>query len=137
MRVLILSGPGQAPETMAVAIARGIGQDGVKVERGPLVSDRPRGVADYRLVCLGVAAQGLLGRHIGDEIAEGLRQLRGLGGRDVAAFVCRGAVGGSGALRRFMAALEREGAFIRDFELLRTEAEAEAFGRRLSQLWRD
>lgn len=137
MRVLILSGPGQAPESMAVAIAKGISQGGAKVERGPLLSDRPRGLADYGLVCLGVAAQGLLGRNIGEEIVEALRQLRGLGGRDVAVFVCRGVLGGSGALRRFMAALEREGAFIRDFELLRSGAEAEAFGRRLSRLWAD
>lgn len=137
MRVLILAGPGQTPEAMAKAVAQGVQNEGGQVERAPLVSEGPRGLAAYRLVCLGVNARGLFGRGIGDEVEEALKNLRGLGGRHVAAFVCRNGIGGAGALRQLMAALEREGAFIRDFELVKSAAEGEAFGRRLRRLLND
>lgn len=138
MRALVLTGEGANVEAAAAGLAEGLGAGGVKVEQLPLRQDGgPRGVSSYDLVCVVVKAEGLLGRNIHPDVEEGLRQLRGLGGRHVAAFVCPGPIGGEAALRRLMAALEREGAFVRDFEVLRSPQMARQSASRLLNLLSD
>ena len=85
-------------------------------------------------MCVGVQARGLLGRRLDPNVAEALGRLRGLGGKHVAAFVCAGRVGGEGALHALMALLEGEGAFVRDFQVLRHSQGAREFGARLTPL---
>lgn len=127
----------ERPQKLAAAVERGLQAGGVEADVAILDPGTVRSLAPYRLVCIGVRARGLLGRLVADSIAPSLAALRGLGGKDVAAWVWAGPMGGDGALRRLMAALEAEGAFIRDFAVVRTEEEAQAFGGRLAGLLRD
>lgn len=124
----------ERPRKLAAALARGLQARGVEAEVATLDPGTARSLAPYRLVCIGARARGLLGRRVADHVAPSLAALRGLAGKDVAAWVWAGPLAGDGALKGLMAALEAEGAFIRDFAVVRTEQDAQAFGGRLAGL---
>jgi len=137
MRALIVAERAEGDDRqrkLAAAVARGLQARGVEAEVSTLVPGTARSLAPYRLVCIGARARGLLGRRLSEGIAPSLAALRNLGGKDVAAWVWAGPLGGEGALKGLMAALEAEGAFIRDFAVVRTEEDAQAFGERLAGL---
>lgn len=137
MRALVIGENAEGeekPRKLAAALARELRARGVEAEVATMESGTTRSLEAYRLVCIGARARGLLGRRVAGGIAASLAALRGLAGKDVAAWVWAGPVGGDGALKALMAALEAEGAFIRDFAVVRTEEEAQAFGERLAGL---
>lgn len=137
VRALVLFSSSGNLQQLAKALAQGLEAASFQVDLMQLSSDRsgPISVAPYDVICVGSPTVGLRG-HIAPDIEPALGRCSRLEGKRTAAFVRRGLFGSSKALRRLMAALERQGAWVEDFADLANPSEARAFGERLKSLAR-
>ncbi|MBE3575562.1 MAG: hypothetical protein IMW99_08960 [Firmicutes bacterium] len=93
--------------------------------------ERPRNLAAYDLVVVGAPAVGFLASKVGEDVPEYLGHCLRLEGKRSAAFIPKPTFGGGKALRHLMAALEKQGAQVLDFEILSGAGDAGPFVKRL------
>lgn len=138
MRAIVIYDPGKRLTELAEGIAAGLREGAFTVELRE-AAEHPDGtlpLASYALVCVGSSVSTVFGGKISSSVEATVRQCSRMEGKPVAAFVAPNAFGAGKALKRLMAALERQGAMVQDFGTVRNKAEAIAFGRRLQAVVR-
>ena len=136
MRAIVIHDASKRTLRLAEGIASGLAEAGITAELRQ-AEERPAGplsLGSYDIVCVGSAVVSFVGGRISGEIQATLRQCTRIEGKPAAAFVAPRLFGTTKALRSLMAALEQQGAIVRDFSSPRSRGEAAAFGRRLESL---
>ena len=94
-------------------------------------SDRPVSVNRYDYVYLGSVPEGSFGGKIPVEVTEFVKQCRGIQNAKSVAFMTKGLMFNTKALRRLMETLESAGSLVMDFQLIISNADAERLAQRL------
>lgn len=136
MRAIVIFGGSRRLGRLADGVATGLREVGFDVTLHE-AEERPRSVvpvASYDLVCVGASVTSMFGGSITPAVEATLAQCSRIEGKPVGAFVEPRLLGATKALRRLMAELERQGAWVQDFASIRSVNDAVVFGRRLQSL---
>lgn len=136
MRAMILySKDGRVPD-LAQSLTKGLEKQGYQVQlkeaesKGTAVI--PCGI--YDLVVVGSPVQGIFGGKVSLDIDLTLKRCSRLEGKTTAAFVQPKIFGTGKSLRYLMGLLESQGAIVRDFASLTSDAEVQRFAKNLAAL---
>jgi menaquinone-dependent protoporphyrinogen IX oxidase len=136
MRALILYSSTGRMAAVAQGLARGLQSIGFTVQllEAGQSQGSPVPVGQYDLVCVGSPAVGPLGGQIATDIENTMKRATRMEGKTCAAFVRSKLFGSAKSLRKLMAIMEQQGAWVQDFAALSSPGEAEKFGKRLKTI---
>ncbi|HEY8486723.1 MAG TPA: hypothetical protein VIL11_04960 [Limnochordales bacterium] len=135
-RCLVLYSGLGGVEELARAVGEGLRGGGLAVDlvRADRAAPGPFPVGAYVLVCLGSPVLGGWRGQAAHDVLELVGRCRPLEGKRGACFVRRRLWGTRSALLQMMAALERQGVWVEDFEAVASPEQARRFGQRLQAL---
>lgn len=135
MKALVLYSKMGELKGLATAVAQGLEQADIRVDLRE-ADDRgtPIAAGGYDMICVGSPVLGFWGGQVAHDVDGTLKRFVRLEGKPAAAFVKSKAFGTGKSLRKLMGLLERQGALVQDFAVLRGVHDARAFGLRLENL---
>jgi hypothetical protein len=113
------------------AIARGIEAQGHQVDVLDGSRDVNTKLTIYQYLAFGTEAISMFGGKIPEQVAKFLSSAGMVSGKRCFAFVPKAFMGATRALFRLMKAMEKEGMFLKNSEIIQSEVEAEEIGKRL------
>lgn len=120
-------------------IEEGLKEAGFRVQLREAKKDQsePVVVASYDLVVVGSPVVGGFGGHVSSDIDMTLRRISRMDGKTTVAFVKSKLFGARKSLTRLMGLLERQGAWVQDFDTLSHKQDGVNFGRRMGDIVRN
>jgi hypothetical protein len=122
--------------SIAQGLSRGLQAIGYTVQllEAGQSQGNPVPVGQYDLVCVGSPTLGPFGGQIAADIENTLKRATRMEGKACAAFVRSKLFGSAKSLRKLMATMEQQGAWVQDFVAVASPGEAEKFGKRLKTI---
>jgi flavorubredoxin len=133
MKVAVMYSPKHKKlEAFAKVLGQSLEKGGHRVDYVHIEkNDRPVSVNRYDYVYLGSVPEGTFGGKIPIEVTEFVKQCRGIQHAKSAAFMTKGLMFNTKALRRLMEVLESTGSLVMDFQLIISNTDAERLAQRL------
>ena len=135
MRIAIIYSPKYKKlESAAKTLGKTLESGGHHIEYFQISkTDRPPNIGRYDFVYVGSVAEGTFGGKVPTEVAEYLKQCRGLQSVKSATFMIKRFMGNTKGLKRLMSVLENMGSQVMDFQTIGHESDVERLGRRLKR----
>ncbi len=118
-------------EKLALALKRGLEEQGGVVKMFPDTSDTFSGLAACKLIFIGSFVTALFKAKTPSRLHDALQKAGTLTGKRTIAYIANGGMGGRKALLALMNDMEKQGCFIIDQIAFRSEREAYDFGKML------
>ncbi|GAB6099519.1 hypothetical protein JCM16358_13980 [Halanaerocella petrolearia] len=127
-RVLVIHSTTDSLKDLVAGLQAGLEKQGARVDIEEVKNrTRPLNWAPYDLVLVGSPALGFFGGKIDNELKGFLRQCKRTSAQKTIAFVNSKLFGASKAVKTLMDQLEKQGAFVQDFRVLKDYAEAKSY----------